>query len=92
MSDINDFYETKSICFHILVGFYPSKSARDFSPLLLTICKRQFSVNGQIFFNRADKNKSTVSVLCLIFFFFFFFFLAMLYYMSDIKVPDNSHE
>ena len=54
------------------------------SLLLLTICKWQFSVSGQILFNRADKNKSTVGVLCLM-------FSAMLYYMSDIKVPDNSH-
>ena len=74
----DDFYE-KSIFFHILVGLYPSKSVRAFSLLL-------FSVSGQIFFNRADKNKSTISVLCLI------FFSAMLYYMSDINVPDNSHE
>ena len=43
--------------------------------------KWQISVSGQIFFNRADKNKSNVSVLS-----------AMLYYMSDINVPDNSHE
>ena len=63
----DDFYE-KSIFFHILVGFYPSKSARAFSLLLLTIYKWQFSNSGQILFNRADKNKSTVSVLCLIFF------------------------
>ena len=72
----DDFYE-KGIFFHILVGFHPSKSFRDSSLLLLTTCKRQFSVDGQIFFNRADKNKNTV---------------IMLYYMSDIKVPDNSHE
>ena len=63
----DDFYE-KSIFSHILVRFYPSKSIRAFSLLLLTICKWQFSVSGQIFFNRADKNKRTVCVLCLIFF------------------------
>ena len=63
----DEFYE-KSIFFHILVGFYPSKSARAFSLLHLTVCKWQFSISGQILFNRADKNKSTVSVLCLIFF------------------------
>ena len=80
----DDFYE-KVYIFHILVGFYPSKFVRAFSLLLLTICKWQFSVSGQIFFNTADKNKSTVSVHCLI-------FSAMLYYMSDINVPDNSHE
>ena len=57
----------KKYIFHILVGFYPSKSVRAFS-LLLLICKWQFSVSGQIFFNRADKNKSTVSVLCLFIF------------------------
>ena len=74
------------VFFYILVGFYPSKSVRDFLLLLLTTCKRQFSVNGQVIFNRTDKNKSTVSVLCLN------VFSAMLYYMSDIKVPDNSHE
>ena len=33
--------------------------------------------------NRADKNKSTVSVLCPI-------FSAMLHYMSDINLPDNN--
>ena len=61
----DDFYE-KSLFFQRLVGFYPTKSVRAFSLLLLTICKWQFSVSGQIIFNRADKNKSTVSVLCLI--------------------------
>ena len=55
----DDFYE-KSIFFHILeAGFCPSKSVRAFSLLLLTIRKWQFSVSGQYFFNRADKNKST---------------------------------
>ena len=39
------------IFFHILVGFYPSKSDRDVSPLFFTICKRQFSVSRQILFN-----------------------------------------
>ena len=34
----DDFY-AKSIFFHILVGFYPSKSVRAFPLLLLTICK-----------------------------------------------------
>ena len=63
----DEFYE-KRIFFHILVGVYPSKSVRASSLLLSTICKWQFSVSGQIFFNRADKNKSTVSVLCLIVF------------------------
>ena len=81
-----DDFREKSIFFHILVGFYPSNSVRAFSLLLLTICKWQFSVSGQIVFNRADKNKSTVSVFCLI------FFSAMLYFMSDINIPDNSHD
>ena len=52
----DDFYE-KSIFFHILVGFYPSKFVRANSLLLLTICKWQFSVSGQIFINRADNKK-----------------------------------
>ena len=80
-----DFYE-KSIFFHILVGLYPSKPVRAFSLLFFTICKRQFSVNGQIFFNRADKNKHRKYTLPDV------FFPAMLYHMSDIKWPDNSHE
>ena len=57
----DDFYEK---CIFFLVGFYPYKSVRDFALSLLTICKRLFSVNGQIFFNRTDKS----SVLCLTFF------------------------
>ena len=36
------------------------------------------------FFNRADKNKSTV--------YFAWLFSVMLYYMSNIKVPDNGLE
>ena len=46
----DDFYEKK---IHILVGFYPSKSVKDFSLLLLTICKRQFSVSSQFFFQQS---------------------------------------
>ena len=49
----DDFYE-KSIFFHISVGFYPS---REFSRLLLTICKRQFSVSCQIFQTEQIKQK-----------------------------------
>ena len=49
-----DDFNEKSIFFHILVGFYPSKSVRADSLLLLTICQWQFSVSGQIFFYRAD--------------------------------------
>ena len=49
-----DFYETKKTKkknTHILVEFYPSKSVKYFSLLLLTICKRQFSVSNQFFFS-----------------------------------------
>ena len=76
----DDFY-LKSTFFHISVGFYPFKSVRDFSLLLFIICKRQFFVSGQIFFNRAIKHRK-----CTLPEFF------RLYYMSDIKVSDNSHE
>ena len=48
----DDFYEKKKyIFFHILVGFYPSKSVKDFSLLLLTICKRQFFRQQSFFFS-----------------------------------------
>ena len=38
---------------HILVGFYPSKSVKDFSWLLLTICKRQFFRQQSFFFQQS---------------------------------------
>ena len=61
----DDLY-VKRIFFKTFVGFYPSKSLRDFSLLLLTICKLQFYVSGKIFFNIVDKNKSIVIVFFLI--------------------------
>ena len=63
----DDFYE-KGIFFPHFSRILSLQVRQSLSLLLVTICKWQFSVNGQIFFNRADKNKSTVRVLCLIFF------------------------
>ena len=40
-------------------------SQRRFTDTLKTICKWEFPVNGQIFFNGADNRKNIVSVLCL---------------------------
>ena len=50
----DDFYEKKIYIYifpHILVGFYPSKSVKDFSLLLLKICKRQFFRQQSFFFS-----------------------------------------
>ena len=85
------------IC-QIADDFYEKKNPHFSRILPLQVCQRLFIITlnnlqeavfrqqSIFFFNRADKNKSTVRVLSLI------FFSAMLYYMSNIKVPDNGHE